>query len=274
MGSLDYFKNLLNLNGSVYLNYEKGLGSYDELGRLTSFNIGYNLASVYLINDTRVGSSKIDIKYNNDGGFEITTTDYRKNGTSETKVQKFDKNGNEIKDTAETPKVKEGEKGSLSYLKTLIGNIDESLHVQYYKYDDEGRITSMSNCDFSKGLVSNSDITYDISYADNGDVTVKCSGFVPYVRKMPASTTYHTDGSYDVTDQDGKVTKYDKDGNEITSSQTGGGSGSTPETGGRTGLSSLWSFRGLTFLQSLYKPVTTSFLNLFSSIFKNFFYRK
>ena len=181
---------------------------------------GYDLTKEYnedeSITETKVYNSpdrnnnvKTEIKTTNkDGSYEITTKDVDGN-VIETK--KFDKDGKEIKDSGETPKVAEGEKGSIEYLNKILNTNIELNKLGGYKpeYDNQGRIISLNliTVDESTGIATPlAGRNYAISYNDDGSMTI--------------TSQMNVAGAEDLI-----VQKFDKDGKEIKDS------GETPEPG-------------------------------------------
>ena len=155
------------------------------------------------------------------------------NVSLDVETKKYDKDGNEI--TSETPKIKDGEVGSESYIKNLFKAINEKS-ISEISYDESGKISS-----FKTEPNSSSGASYSVKYNENGTVEIH-----EILTTQAVSRFLESDYSYDKsgklierTDrinyaiiQDGGVSseirkydsngnlietkKYDKDGNEIT----------------------------------------------------------
>ena len=182
IGSLDYFKNILGINGQVEANYLKGMIKYDEQGRVTSFSEYYSLTTDYVPGRTRTTGYNYSIKYNDDGSFEIEKKEMLKADSGQPNREpniyllKYDKDGNEIKDT-EKPEV-----GSKEYIENLLNIKNFGNDV---KFDEQGRIVSF--CPPSYGGWP---IIYTISYLDSGNIDVK----MQYPNESYEYNTYDSTG--------------------------------------------------------------------------------
>ena len=118
-----------------------------------------------------------------------------------------------------TPTIPAGEKGSEEYFSKIwekFADINMSFHA--YQYDDQGRVISGGNQVPGSLTVCNTDVAFDISYEDNGDVNIN----VTWLSKTTKKINIKNDGTMEVKNFDkysGKPTsiqKYDADGKLIS----------------------------------------------------------